>query len=54
MASITVWMDESEVRVDGRSTWIIGQLITKSDLDELDFFKKLRDAHREARTWHQL
>lgn len=54
MSAITVWIDESEIKVDGKSIWLIGQLITKSDLDELEFFKKLRDGHRIAKTWHSL
>jgi hypothetical protein len=55
MNAITLWMDESEIINQGRpSTWIIGQLITNSDIEELDFLKKLRNAHRSCKTWDSL
>lgn len=52
--AITVWIDESEIRHNGKVTWIIGQLITSSDEDECDFLKELKGAHRTARTWDTL
>lgn len=54
MKAITIWMDESEVKVGDESYWIIGQLITNSDIEELELLKKLREAHRTTKTWDTL
>jgi hypothetical protein len=54
MSAITVWIDESEIVHNGKSYWIIGQLITNSDGEELEFLRKLRVAHKDARTWDTL
>lgn len=50
MSAITVWTDESAVVHNVKSYWIIGQLITNSDGEELEFLRKRRVAHKDART----
>lgn len=54
MKAITCWIDESEVIHNGKRTWIIGQLITTSEAEQFDLFKKLCAAHRTAKTWDTL